>query len=54
MFVATLFTPWGIVIGGVPSTAALIAWFWPKKSDQRRGRGFESDQDEHKHEDRES
>jgi cytochrome c oxidase subunit I+III len=54
MFVATLFTPWGIVIGGVPSTAALIAWFWPKKSDKRRGRGFESDQDEHKHEDRES
>jgi cytochrome c oxidase subunit I+III len=54
MFVATLFTPWGVVIGGVPSTAALIVWFWPKKSDKRRGRGFESEHAEDAHEDPES
>ena len=33
LFTASLFTPWGVVIGGVPSTIALILWFWPKKAD---------------------
>jgi cytochrome c oxidase subunit 1 len=30
MFIASLFTPWGVVIGGVPAAVALILWFWPK------------------------
>jgi cytochrome c oxidase subunit I len=30
MFVSSIFTPWAVVIGAVPVTAALIAWFWPK------------------------
>jgi cytochrome c oxidase subunit I+III len=34
MFVMTLFTPWGLVIGGTIATAAVIMWFWPKRSDQ--------------------
>jgi cytochrome c oxidase subunit 1 len=33
LFAVSLFTPWGVVIGGVPSTIALIFWFWPKKAD---------------------
>jgi cytochrome c oxidase subunit 1 len=34
MFVMTLFTPWGLVVGGTIATAAVIMWFWPKRSDQ--------------------
>jgi cytochrome c oxidase subunit I len=30
MFVSSMFTPWAVVIGAVPVSAALIAWFWPK------------------------
>jgi cytochrome c oxidase subunit I len=30
LFVASMFTPWAVVIGAVPVAAALIAWFWPK------------------------
>ena len=30
MFISSIFTPWAIVIGGIPVAAALIAWFWPK------------------------
>jgi cytochrome c oxidase subunit 1 len=30
MFVSSMFTPWAVVVGAVPVTAALIAWFWPK------------------------
>lgn len=29
-FLGTIFTPWALVIGGVPVAVALIAWFWPK------------------------
>jgi cytochrome c oxidase subunit 1 len=29
-FVASMFTPWALVVGGVPVGAALIAWFWPQ------------------------
>ena len=28
-FIATLFTPWGLVIGGTVATATAIAWAWP-------------------------
>jgi cytochrome c oxidase subunit I+III len=31
MLVAVIFTPWGLPIGAIPVTAALIGWFWPKK-----------------------
>ena len=30
MFIASIFTPWALVIGTFPIAAALIAWFWPK------------------------
>jgi cytochrome c oxidase subunit I+III len=29
-FIASIFTPWGVVIGAVPTVPALVAWFWPK------------------------
>ncbi|TFI58878.1 cytochrome c oxidase subunit I [Sphingomonas parva] len=29
-FVASIFTPWAVVIGAVPVAAALTFWFWPK------------------------
>jgi cytochrome c oxidase subunit 1 len=30
LFIASIFTPWAVVIGALPVGAALIAWFWPK------------------------
>jgi cytochrome c oxidase subunit I+III len=30
MFIASIFDPWGLVIGAIPVTIALIGWFWPK------------------------
>jgi cytochrome c oxidase subunit I len=30
MFISSIFTPWAVVLGAVPTAAALIAWFWPK------------------------
>jgi cytochrome c oxidase subunit 1 len=30
MFVSSIFTPWAVVVGAVPTAAAMIAWFWPK------------------------
>jgi cytochrome c oxidase subunit 1 len=32
MFIASIFTPWAVVIGTLPIAAALIAWFWPKNA----------------------
>jgi cytochrome c oxidase subunit I len=32
MFVSSIFTPWAVLIGAVPVTVALIAWFWPKSA----------------------
>jgi cytochrome c oxidase subunit 1 len=29
-FVGSIFTPWAVVIGGVPTGIALAIWFWPK------------------------
>jgi cytochrome c oxidase subunit 1 len=34
LFTVSLFTPWGVVIGGVPAAIALILWFWPKASEE--------------------
>jgi cytochrome c oxidase subunit I+III len=39
MFVATLFTPWGLVVGGAVATIPVIIWFWPKESD-KAGRAY--------------
>jgi cytochrome c oxidase subunit 1 len=33
LFISTIFTPWGLVVGAVPLTIALIGWFWPKKDE---------------------
>jgi cytochrome c oxidase subunit 1 len=30
MFISSIFSPWAVVVGAIPSTIALIAWFWPK------------------------
>ena len=31
LFITSIFTPWGVVWGAVPTFFAMIAWFWPKK-----------------------
>jgi cytochrome c oxidase subunit 1 len=31
VFVASIFSPWAITVGAVPSAIALTAWFWPKQ-----------------------
>jgi cytochrome c oxidase subunit I+III len=31
MFVWSIFSPWGFVIGSIPIAIAMIAWFWPHK-----------------------
>jgi cytochrome c oxidase subunit 1 len=31
-FVASIFTPWAVVWGGIPVAITLIGWFWPKGS----------------------
>jgi cytochrome c oxidase subunit 1 len=33
MFIGSIFTPWGLVWGAVPSTIALIYWFWPRRKE---------------------
>jgi cytochrome c oxidase subunit I+III len=33
LFVGSIFTPWAVVVGAVPVTAALIAWFWPNREE---------------------
>jgi cytochrome c oxidase subunit 1 len=30
LFVASIFTPWGVVYGAIPTFIALVLWFWPK------------------------
>ena len=29
LFISSIFSPWALVMGAVPATIALIAWFWP-------------------------
>ena len=31
-FIATIFTPWGLVWGGLPLGITLMGWFWPKSA----------------------
>jgi cytochrome c oxidase subunit 1 len=33
LFIATIFTAWGLVWGSIPVTIALIGWFWPRKDE---------------------
>jgi cytochrome c oxidase subunit I len=30
-FIASIFSPWAVVFGAIPSAIAIIAWFWPKE-----------------------
>jgi cytochrome c oxidase subunit 1 len=30
MFISSIFSPWAVLVGAFPVTAALVAWFWPK------------------------
>jgi cytochrome c oxidase subunit 1 len=41
MFVASVFTPWGLTWGAIPLTVTLIGWFWPKADEARRMREVE-------------
>jgi cytochrome c oxidase subunit 1 len=31
LFVSSIFSPWAVVFGAVPTAIALAAWFWPKE-----------------------
>jgi cytochrome c oxidase subunit 1 len=35
LFIGSIFTPWAVPIGAVPTTAAMIAWFWPRRKDHQ-------------------
>jgi hypothetical protein len=30
-FVSSIFSPWAVVFGSIPTAIALAAWFWPKQ-----------------------
>ena len=32
MFIWSIFTPWGLVWGSIPTTVALIGWFLPRRA----------------------
>jgi cytochrome c oxidase subunit I+III len=31
MFIGSIFTPWAVVVGAIPSFIALTGWWWPKE-----------------------
>src|SRR5206468_12087609 len=31
LFVSSIFSPWAVLFGAVPSAIAIAAWFWPKE-----------------------
>jgi cytochrome c oxidase subunit 1 len=33
LFIASIFTPWGVVWGAIPLAITMTAWFWPKKKE---------------------
>jgi cytochrome c oxidase subunit 1 len=41
MFIASIFTPWGLVWGSIPVTVAMIGWFWPRTGETARHRELE-------------
>jgi cytochrome c oxidase subunit 1 len=30
MFISSIFSPWAVAVGAIPTAIALTAWFWPK------------------------
>jgi cytochrome c oxidase subunit 1 len=34
LFIGSIFTPWAVIWGAIPSTVALVAWFWPRVGDR--------------------
>jgi cytochrome c oxidase subunit 1 len=34
LFIASIYTPWGVVWGAIPVTIAMIGWFWPKPDEE--------------------
>jgi cytochrome c oxidase subunit 1 len=30
-FITSIFSPWAVVFGAIPTGIALLAWFWPKE-----------------------
>ncbi|ONG53556.1 cytochrome c oxidase subunit I [Pseudoroseomonas deserti] len=36
LLIGSIFTPWAVVWGAIPTTAALVAWFWPKTAEEDR------------------
>jgi cytochrome c oxidase subunit I+III len=34
LFIGSIFTPWAVVWGLIPTFIALVGWFWPKKGDE--------------------
>ena len=35
LFISSVFTPWGAVIGAIPVTVTTIGWFWPKRKEHQ-------------------
>lgn len=38
LFIASIFTPWGVTLGSIPLAITLIGWFWPKHQPAARRR----------------
>lgn len=36
LFVASIFTPWGVTLGSIPLAITLIGWFWPERQPAER------------------
>jgi len=34
LFIASIFTPWGVVYGAIPVFITMVGWFWPKSPDE--------------------
>jgi cytochrome c oxidase subunit I+III len=41
LFIATIFTPWGLVWGAIPVGVTLTGWFWPKGEEAEAERRIE-------------
>jgi len=41
LLIGSMFTPWAVVWGAIPVTAALVGWFWPNKNEVERRRSRE-------------
>jgi cytochrome c oxidase subunit I+III len=41
MFIASIFTPWGLVWGAIPVAIALTGWFWPTRDETEKHRKCE-------------